>query len=44
MDPVNKLYFFNWMILIGADYVVYIMCVCVISVIVDFIYFLLIIF
>ena len=28
MDPVNKLSFFDWMILISAEYVVYIMCVC----------------
>ena len=33
IDPVNKLYCFDWIILISAEYVVYIMCV--ISVIVD---------
>ena len=27
IDPVNKLYFFDWIILISAEYVVYIMCV-----------------
>ena len=29
MDPVNKLYFFDWMILINTEYVVYSICVCV---------------
>ena len=28
MNPVNKLYLFDWIILINAEYVVYIMCVC----------------
>ena len=28
MDPVNKLYCFDWMILINTEYVVYSMCVC----------------
>ena len=27
MDPVNKLYLFDWMILINTEYVVYSMCV-----------------
>ena len=31
MDPVNKLYFFDWKILINTEYVVYIMCVCVLT-------------
>ena len=26
MDPVNKLYCFDWIFLISAEYVVYIMC------------------
>ena len=34
MDPVNKLH--SSMILISVEYVVYIVCVCVISVIVDY--------
>ena len=29
MNPINKLYCFDWIILINAEYVVYIMCVCV---------------
>ena len=29
MDPVNKLYYFDWLILINTEYVVYSMCVCV---------------
>ena len=29
MDPVNKLYFFDWMVLISAECVVYIIYVCV---------------
>ena len=28
MNPINKLYCFDWIILINAEYVVYIMCVC----------------
>ena len=31
MDPVNKLYCFDWMILINTEYVVYSMCVCVLT-------------
>ena len=27
IDPVNKLYLFDWIIFISAEYVVYIMCV-----------------
>ena len=40
MDPVNKLYCFDWMILINAEYVVYsIMCVCVLtSMLIEYIY------
>ena len=36
MDPVNKLYRFDWMILISARICCIYMCVCFISVIVDF--------